>query len=357
MVVKEIPLGTPAQDWARLLNLNFSIMDYHDHTLQNSLQIDSKFLGVGDLDVNNQNVRNVGSFQFQVNAFPDHPLSLFVDTDNDLCYMDNNGVLKITSGSGLNIVDQPEGFTVTGTAPVAAYDPSTNSLLFKDSAGNNTATLEVETLNCDLLSSEGDISVTAMNPNATLQNKQDKGKLFGVSNSLPTITYRAFDTSFRAYETADIYKVSENGVFYYDNLAYNQSNSYDSSYYLGAKNLILSNSSVKQNKAGIRYYTEYRDFSIGLITRETFVVIPLLENQNLVSFIPKVMTTSLAEIGYTNPILRTMTLPTFNVIINETSVEVAVNMDLSPLEGIIDPNVTLRFSIVYADRNFAIRDE
>lgn len=356
MVITPIPLGTSAQDWARLFNVNASIADYHNHTLGNTLNINSIFLGSGDLNVNNQNIINLSVLQFSVNSFPDQVHSLFVNDTFDLCYMDEDYILPITSGLGLNIVDQPEGFTVIGAPPVAIFDPSLNTLKFLDAAGNNAATLLVETLNCAHMKSGGTVSMTNMEINPTLQSLVDKSKFFGVDITLPVITYRTFETTFRAYQTADLYKVSENGVFYYDNVLFNPTSGpiYDVSYWLGAKTLALSNSTSKTNKQARKYYTEYVDFPIGLVTRETFTIVTDTSNKRLVSLCPKIMTSGTQKLGLVSQNLNQVS---FNIIVNTDSIQVAVDLDLNPLKGYIGTTATLRFIVIYVDPTFAIKDD
>ncbi len=348
------PVGTTAQDWARMMNANFARIDYHNHTDSQGTHIDSISLSGGDLDLNGVSLTNISRITFNDNAITPPTYSLFTNnTFGDLFYQSPQFTLQITSGIGLNLTDIPQGFTVVGVAPVAVFDPDVAGIRFFSSLGNDTSTLQTDILNCRLLTSSGTVIVDTTS-NLSLQSKVDKSKLFGVNRTAGVNTNRTFIASWKAYETADIYKISEKGDFYVDALPYNPATSYDLSYTLGAKNWVATTNVEKVQKFGTRYYFETRAYPVGKIVSQTFTVVPNLSNGNLVSFIPKIETNSAERIGYNNALLKSLPMPVFDVIFQDNAVLAFVSFNLSTLP--ITDSVTLRFNVIYADKNFSSGD-
>src|SRR6185503_4297662 len=314
----EIPIGLSAQDWARLFNYNLSIVDYHNHTLNNGVKIPSVDLGSGDLLLNSQNMNNVNFLNFApTSTGSTQPYCLFVSPGGDLIYENTVFSLPITSGGGLNITSLPEGFTVVGSPPIAIFDTTNSvfSIKFESSVGANTSTINVDTVNCVNFTVENiaTVSVTDLPLDPHIIKTGTNHIFLGVNLS-PGPTYTTFESSYVADVTlgpTGIYKLSENGVFYYTT---SSAGSQDLSYFLGSKNWVSSNNNTDIVKTGTRYYMKTVSFSIvGLKVDQTFLLDDNLNNSNLVSFIPKVSTTSTNEIGSTNTILSNIQLPTFKV--------------------------------------------
>lgn len=354
-----IPIGTTAQDWARLLNLDFSDVDYHNHTLGSGIRIDSLSLVRGDLNLNGHSVLNVTFLNFTQSAEVDEGLSLFVNPNGDLVYQTDLFTLPITSGSGLNIVPGTEGFTVVGFPPIAIFDAAALAIRFFSSTGANTSTLDVDTLKCLKISASSSFSAPDVPLDCVLTNTNTFTSTVNCAPyvTLPSTTQKIGVTSYIATHPGFppwFYKVSESGAFYYDGEPFGTSVNYDISYFTGAKGWISSPNTRKEAKIGIRHFMKTVAFTItGLVTTQTYLLDDNLNNSNLVSFIPKILTTSGVAIGATNPLLQSITLPTFNVIFSGNSLSVAVDLDFSAYFGLFT-SLILEFKIIYADRNYTI---
>lgn len=354
---KIIDIGTPAQDWARIINYNFTLISDHNHEVNYGLRIDSNSFqlgNVGDLLLNDFSIINISELVFFTNDIVESSLCLFVNTNNDLCYQTETFTLPITSGTSLNTFGLTQGFVVSGTPPVCNFDNTVNGLRLYADSGENIATLLVSGISAQNLNISDNITIFHMQSLANISSRVNQSKALAIIlQTLPTVlTYITLPVTFKTFETASLYKVSDNGTFYWDLLTYSSATHYDLSYWQGSKNWIATNSPIKTVKKGIRYFYEEVSYTVGPVVDQTFLVIPLLANHNLVSFVPR-LETSTAELNRDGFPLNT--LPSIKILIdpNNNSVSATVSFNFQNQLFANNP-MKLTFCIVYVERNFTM---
>lgn len=140
---------TSGPDWANDINVSLGLIDQHDHTPGNGVQITPAGINISsDLLFNNNNATNLRSSRFQVQA---SPLSAAADVGAlyvsgvDLYYNDENGnQIRITqggavSGSAGTITGLP-----SGTAS-AAFSAAQGTFVFQQ-ATSTAANMDIGTL-------------------------------------------------------------------------------------------------------------------------------------------------------------------------------------------------------------------
>jgi len=146
-------LGTLPQDWALIINANFTITDGHDHS-EIGTPIPSTAISVrSDVDLNEVNMLTLSSFTFNAggNLGVLYPLALYTD-GTDLWYNDALGnQTQITIGGAVNGTSSVGGFfgDYISSGAVASYDGPSNTYSFYGAGPTNpdTSTLDISILN------------------------------------------------------------------------------------------------------------------------------------------------------------------------------------------------------------------
>lgn len=349
------PDGYTAQDWGRILSTNFSVLDYHNHALNYGIPVESSDLGQTALNLNNFSILNTSFLTFMPSpGGSESAYSLFVSSGGDLVYENSTYTLPLTSGSGLNLAIVAVGFTLTSAAPFAFFDPNQEGVVFQSSVGANTSTIVVDTLNASHLHTENQ-NITNLPTNPNLQANETKNSFLVANVTLPTYATQPYSASYNAWETGTyIYKLSENGVFYYDNLPYDSASSYDLSYFRGSKSWISSPNTEKADKSGTQYYMQTLNFPVtNFFMNQTLILNSNLQPGQLVSFIPKIQTGTYDSIGNVNGLLKNLPLPTFKVLFSGNTLSVAVYLNYKSYAANFI-SMQLQFKLIYTNPNYTI---
>lgn len=145
-------LGTLPQDWALIINEDFTIVDGHDHS-EIGAPIPSSEISVrSDVDLNGVNILTLTSFTFLAGGFVGvlYPAALYTD-GTDLWYNDTIGnQVQITIGGAVNGVNSLGGFfgDYIASGAVASYDGPSNTYSFYGAAPTNpdTSILSISSL-------------------------------------------------------------------------------------------------------------------------------------------------------------------------------------------------------------------
>lgn len=268
--------GTPGQDWASLINYNFTLIDEHNHNPGHGNRVISTSLGTGDLDCLNFSILNGFALDFQSVDSAQIPtsLSIFVDTDGDLAYKTITGdILKITSGTTLNPVNLPEGFVVASGTPLCVFDINSISFGFFnfESSDKDYGSISTNKLSCNAVGNLNSIiNVTAndiitndildgLNQKQTIRYKNSADNLFKGFNISHCLWKISNDVTARTYG-----KLTENKGFYIESdsilpLGYVIESP---QYYKGAPYFIArDNNTQVENPVGYKYITESITFN------------------------------------------------------------------------------------------------
>lgn len=143
-------LGTLPQDWALIINEDFTIVDGHDHS-EIGAAIPSSAISIrADVDLNAVNILTLSSFTF-IGSKALYPRALYTD-GTDLWYNDALGnQTQITIGGAVNGISSLGGFygDYISYGAVAAYDGPSNTYSFYGAGPTNpdTSTLSITILN------------------------------------------------------------------------------------------------------------------------------------------------------------------------------------------------------------------
>lgn len=155
--------GTYGQDWADILNRAFVLVDAHDHSEYDGVQISSDNVKItSDFDINNYGTENLKyvSFLFNENVIETN-LSLYTKDNVDLYVKDGNGnEIQITQSGSVN-TDPIKGFlgSFVASGASAVYTNNDQKYTFYNNnsigLGNCTArnylasNFIVSTISCD----------------------------------------------------------------------------------------------------------------------------------------------------------------------------------------------------------------